>query len=254
MNRDYWLNRLADKLYDKQSKEMKKELRKYYKQAMKDIKYELQELYIKLIEDGELSTTNLYKYGRYNALQMELEKIIRGLGGREQVYLNTELEKSYMQMFEDTSMYLDGSINWGIQQKEVMEQLINANFKGADFKTRINTNKERLLKNLNKEIVNCIASGVPKDRAIKQIMNVTGASFNDADRLMRTELMRCINYGQVESYKEHGYTQFKVLVGKDERTCEVCNGKQGRVYNFMLDELPPFHPRCRCTIIPIINR
>lgn len=253
----YWSKRLADQLYEKNSQEMLKELRKRYHQASKTMKAVVEDLYFKMLENGgEISTTELYKYGRYTQCMEELKRVIKQLGGREEALMIKQLEIAYKEAFDKTTLGLGSSITWGIQNQQVLEEVVNANFKGANFKTRINTNMNKFLKLLDQEVTNCIASGQSKDIAVKSIMDKTGASFRDSDRLVRTETMRCINAGQIQSYKDNGYTHGYYLVADDDRLCEYCNKrametKKNPEVLTTLDSV--HHPNCRCTIIPIVD-
>lgn len=256
MNR-YWTKRLADKLFESNTTEMNKELRKRYKQAAKDMKSSVEGLYFKMLENGgELSTTELYKYGRYNQCLEELKRIIERLGGLEQAFLAKQLELAYKAAFNMTSSGLGKTISWGLQNQRVLEEVVNANFKGANFKTRINMNNSKFLKLLDKEITNCIASGQSKDTAIKNIMSRANSSFRDTDRLVRTETMRCINAGQLQSYKDNGYTHGYYLVAHDDRLCDYCNKRamETKKNPEALTSLESVHhPNCRCTIIPVVD-
>lgn len=250
---NYWTSRLADKIYESGSEETIKKLRKEYKKASKEIKAAIEDLYFKLLEEGQLTTTELYKYGRYDQCMKEINKIIKELGGREQDLIKLELQNAYKEAFNQTTAGLNGSVSWGIQNQLIMEEVINANFKGANFSDRIWTNKTKLTKLIEKEIMNNVASGQSKDIAIKAIINKTGVAFSDADRLVRTETMRVINYGQINSYKQNGYTQLQILIGHDERTCEDCLKKDKETIDINSSDIPPFHPRCRCTAIPVLK-
>ena len=45
----------------------------------------------------------------------------------------------------------------------------------------------------------------------------------------------------------------EVWVDEDERTCPICAKHEGERY-LVTDTMPiPFHPRCRCCMIPVIK-
>ena len=56
-----------------------------------------------------------------------------------------------------------------------------------------------------------------------------------------------------ELSKEYGITKCQVLVSEDEKTCPSCASMEGAI--FPIDSTPPvpFHPNCRCCMIPVVD-
>lgn len=256
-NDKYWSQRLADKAYENNSEGMIQELIKIYKRQGQDLKYKIIELYELLWSNGEISTTNLYAYGRYNDLLKEINKILTKYGEQEITVITAGLEQAYKEVFEETSDTLGKEIKWSLQNKEIMQEVVNANFKGANFSTRIWNNKSKLEKTLSKKIQDIVAAGLNKDEAVKAIMKSNNVSFSNADRLVRTETMRVINSGQKQSFTNAGYTKGYYLVAEDDRLCKECKEWERKTKAEPMDledmELP-MHPGCRCTIIPVVSK
>lgn len=255
-NNKYWSQRLADKAYENNSEGMIKELAKIYKRQGQDLKNKITELYELLWSNGEISTTNLYAYGRYNDLLKEINKILAKYGEQEITVITAGLEQAYREVFEETSDTLGKEVKWSLQNKEIMQEVVNANFKGANFSTRIWNNKSKLENTLSKKIQDIVAAGLNKDEAVKAIMKSNNVSFSNADRLVRTETMRVINTGQKQSFTNSGYTKGYYLVAEDDRLCEECKEweRKTKAEPMNLEDMElPMHPGCRCTIIPIVE-
>lgn len=255
-NDKYWSQRLANKAYDNNSEGMIKELVKIYKRQGQDLKNKITELYELLWSNGEISTTNLYAYGRYNDLLKEINKILTKYGQQEITVITAGLEQAYKEVFEETSDTLGKEVKWSLQNKEIMQEVVNANFKGANFSTRIWNNKSKLEKTLAKKIQDIVAAGLNKDEAVKAIMKSNNVSFSNADRLVRTETMRVINSGQKQSFTNAGYTKGYYLVAEDDRLCEECKEWERKTKSepMNLEDMDSVHhPRCRCTIIPVVE-
>lgn len=256
MNDKYWSKRLADKAFDDNSEAMIKELAKIYKQQAKDIKFLILELYNDLWQNGEISTTNLYAYGRYSTLLQSINKILKQYGEEEITVVTAGLEQAYKDVFRTTNKSLNKEISWTSQNTLIMKEVINANFKGANFSKRIWDNRDKLEKVLSKKIQDIVAAGLSKDEAVKTIMKSQNASFSNSDRLIRTETMRVINEGQKKCFKDNGYTKGYYIVADDDRLCDECKDWEVRTKSQpMLLELMDgcHHPNCRCTIIPVIE-
>jgi SPP1 gp7 family putative phage head morphogenesis protein len=79
-----------------------------------------------------------------------------------------------------------------------------------------------------------------------------------AEMLARTEIVRAFNLATVQEYRNWGVYEISVLAEwttqKDEKVCPKCAPMDGKV--FTLDEIElllPFHPLCRCFIVPYIE-
>lgn len=85
--------------------------------------------------------------------------------------------------------------------------------------------------------------------------NSVGNSFNACHRLVRTETMHYLNDVTLRRYQDAGVTQVQVWAATDERICDVCGvgGYHERVYPIEKAPSPPFHPNCRCTILPFLS-
>ena len=74
-----------------------------------------------------------------------------------------------------------------------------------------------------------------------------------ADLIARTELASAYIEGQINQYRKNGYTHGR-WSATGERSCPFCASREGSIYE--LDELEgaiPAHPRCRCTIAPVLG-
>jgi len=74
-----------------------------------------------------------------------------------------------------------------------------------------------------------------------------------ADLIAKTELANAYIQGQMAQYRKNGYTHGR-WSATGERSCPFCVAREGNIYT--LDELEgaiPAHPRCRCTIAPVLE-
>lgn len=132
-----------------------------------------------------------------------------------------------------------------------------------------------------------LSEGVTSGEGIPQLSARIEAVYSDArgyraTRIARTETLRASNFGALEAYKQSKVVEKKEwLTAKDERVCPWCgplNGKQldlsdpfaekGQTINGKNESgksvrltvgladinMPPLHPNCRCTLIPIVSQ
>ena len=81
-----------------------------------------------------------------------------------------------------------------------------------------------------------------------------------AEMVIRTNTADAIVRGNVNKAAEDGYDLVEVLVVEDEQLCEICSPYMDTVYSLTgregfepLDELPPFHPNCRCDLNILVD-
>lgn len=111
----------------------------------------------------------------------------------------------------------------------------------------------------------------------KRVEERLGSTYikNRAEMIARSETIYASNAGAELGYMQSGVVEGKKwLTAIDERTCDLCLDMDGRTAllqtSFDIDSLkadygwkfdytegemphPPLHPRCRCTIIPIVE-
>lgn len=106
-----------------------------------------------------------------------------------------------------------------------------------------------------REIENNILSKVNlKERKIgDKIISITARVTNIA----RTETVRLANDGLVKLYKENKIEKVRFLAALSSRTCPICEGLNGQVFD--INELsvgtnqPPIHNMCRCSLVSILE-
>jgi len=86
----------------------------------------------------------------------------------------------------------------------------------------------------------------------------------EAERIARTETIRASNMGRLIGYQKSDVVEGKQwIVTYDDRTCpdclEMANQKVPLLSKFISPrfgqiDVPPLHPNCRCTIVPVISK
>lgn len=174
---------------------------------------------------------------------------------------------------------------------EVAADLIGSTFDGyhPEIKTYIESYTSKFIQGLaettRKDFRNLLIKAqtegwsVPRLRdKIRELMN--NYSRSRAEMIARTEMIRASNAGAKISYRQAGVKELEWLYTSDRRTCPYCRAMNGRIvriekpfaekgdtvtgkdeegnevhYKVTYESVqyPPLHPRCRCTIIPVIR-
>lgn len=116
--------------------------------------------------------------------------------------------------------------------------------------------KKELKRVLRDGIIN--GKGMPEiSRDLRKVLQKEKWRINT---IARTEVMRASNYGRIKTWERSGVVKYKEwLTAFDDRTCAICSALDGERVpldkNFSIGVyMPPAHPNCRCTAIPIIEK
>lgn len=143
-----------------------------------------------------------------------------------------------------------------------MKQLISSDWSGATWSTRLWKDRELVGQKLQNILEKGIPQGISLQKMSRELKQVTGQSFNNAFRLIRTETSYIDGQVTLEGYRqaqiEFGQKlKYKYDSFLDSRTSKICREMNGKT--FWVDEVevgvnyPPLHPNCRSTTQLIID-
>lgn len=253
-NQEYWadrLNEIAQRRFDLTNEHMQQELKEIYENVSSKMQSEVEELYYKMLEDN-LKRSQLYTYKRYRDLEKQINTEMVKLGSKEVKLLNGNLEWALEEIFKDMEI-VPGANKFALLSPQMVKAIINRPWAKQHFTATCWKNKELLAQQLRKGVAECIITGKSKDKLVESVMKNMKVGFNNADRVVRTELMHTINQGQIQRYKDTGYTKLIWNAAFDSRTCEECGSRDGTEFDIDSNDVPPVHARCRCTVTPVID-
>ena len=256
-NKVYWQKRIdetAQHRFDLTYEVMENETRKIYDKITREIAKEVTDMYYKLL-DEDLSRTEIWTYKHYRDLAKNLNVQMVKLGLKEIDILNYNLEEALREIYVETPLPQNTPVkpSFSIIDDVQVQQIIARPWSEKHFVSTAWDNKSELVRILKKGITDSVVKGESKDKLVKVVMDKMKVGFDRADMVVRTELMHTINAGQIQRYKNNGYEKLEILVAEDERLCDECGEKHGKKVDVDSTDVPPFHPRCRCTVIPVLD-
>lgn len=263
----YWEQRQAeiqDRLTRKKVKDVEKQLTKYYGAAAKQVIEDFENTYNKLlatIEDGrEPTPADLYKLDKYWQSQSQLRKILTDLGEKQISLLTKEFELHFFEVYY--SFALPSAEAFSTIDAEGARRMINSIWlaDGKHFSQRVWGNTEKLLETLNDQLVHTVVAGKKTTELKHMVMERFNVSYSRADTLVRTELAHVQTVAAKQRYQDYGIQKYRIL-GNDDDSCGNhgvdCHQMDGKEFYFaeMVEgkNAPPFHPNCRCSIIPVVE-
>lgn len=256
----YWIKRNLEtqrRLGNKSTKEIEKQLTKYYSKVMAVVIAEFESTYNKLLlaigEGKEPTPADLYKLDKYWKMQGQLQYELQKLGDYEVKLLTSNFTEAYWNIYQ--SLAIPGEDHFTEIDKAAAEQVINQIWcaDGKSWSRRIWDNTDLLQQALNDQLIACVVAGKKTSDLKKLLMAEFNVSYNRADALVRTEIAHIQTQAAQQRYTNYGITEVEVWADKDERRCEVC-GKLHQKRFPIGGKMPvPVHPRCRCTVIPVVE-
>ena len=263
----YWAKRQAaiqEALSKKSQKKIEKQLIKYYQTAAKNVIADFERVYDKILlqeaEGKQITPALLYQLDSYWQMQGQLRNELQKLGEKQVALLTKEFELNFFEVYY--SIAPEGMTAFNTIDTAAAQQLINAVWlaDGKNFSQRIWTNTERLLETLNEQLISVVASGKKTTELKNLLQERFGVSYSRADMLVRTELAHIQTMAAKQRYEDYGLKQYEIL-GNDDDSCGNhsvdCHEMDGK--KFLYSEMvvgknaPPFHPNCKCCIVPVVD-
>ena len=125
---------------------------------------------------------------------------------------------------------------------------------GKNFSQRLWTSREQLIGTLQAELTRALITGADSKSVAKTIAQKMNAAEYAASRLVQTETTRIITESDKDTFAEMDIDEVEIVGTLDGHTCGTCGDMDGnhmpRSEVHAGTTAPPFHPNCRCVIVP----
>lgn len=202
------------------------------------------------------------RLARLSSVYNQIEEVLLLLYAEQQKRTKTLLEELARQAYYDKLFNLHQYSGYGFEfkalSKKQIERVLNSRWYGKNYSEKIWGNREKLAKQLKKELMKNLLMGRPLRDAAKSIEGRFAVGYGAARRLIRTESCYTCNQLQLLSMKEHGVERYIYVAILDLKTSEMCRRLDKK--DFAIEEAavgkncPPMHPWCRSTIIAYISK
>lgn len=262
----YWAERQAlaqSKLTTKSAKATEAQIRKYYRRSMEKTLDSFEKTYMKIfhnISEGKnITPADLYKLDKYWESQAQLQRELEKLGDKQIGLLTNDFKNHYEKIYRSIS--IKGEPFFNTLNDEIAHQMVNEIWcaDGKSWSQRIWGNMNQLQQTLNDELLHCVVVGAKPDVLRARLMNGFNVSRGRANTLIRTEMAHIQTQAAKQRYMDYGLSQYEIL-GREENHCgnePDCHDLDGEKFYFtnmvVGENAPPFHPNCRCCIVPVVD-
>lgn len=259
---NYWSERIAkaqQAIFKRSERQIKKQMIKYYSSTMKKVITDFENTYNKILAQQEkgqqITPALLYRLDSYWQLQAQTRAELEKMGAKQIALLSKEFELNWFEVYYSINLP-NVEATYNTIDKSMVSQMINSIWAadGKSWSQRIWDNTSSLLETLNEGLIHTVAAG-KKTTDLKNILQERfGVSYSRADALVRTELAHVQTQAAQKRYEDYGVQQVQIWADEDERRCEVCGKLHEKLYPTGAHVPIPAHPRCRCCIVPYIEK
>lgn len=283
----YWDKRAIKRLTknEKTSEKYIKRIQKVYNRASKNIQGELESIYRNYSNEtgidvqtlktllskkatkkvfDELKKQGLGDYVRenYKSRISRLEQIQAQIYAKaKEVYIEEELEQTmcyygiinedYYRAIYDVQMGTGYDFSFNKIDENMMNSVLSERWSSKNYSQRIWKNTNILADSVAEIVGGALLSGQGIEKTAKQIRERFDVGKYYATRLVRTETNYFHNMADSMAYEEMGIDKYVYVAVLDNRTSEMCQEQDGKVYKYSEKEIgvnfPPLHPNCRST-------
>ncbi len=286
-----------DEQYRRLSREIEKHLSSWYQRFAINNKITMTEakrlLKTRELQEFKWDVQDYIKYGKENALDQRWMKELENASARVHIsrleYLKVQLQQQVEvlygnqldqvdELLKDTYTYgyyhtafeiqKGFNVGWNIQaiNTDQLDKILSKpwTMDGKTFSSRIWTNKQELIANLQTHLTQSVITGKSPDKVIKEIAKLVGtydtkprAALYKAGRLVMTESAAFASASQETCYKDLNVEQFEIVATLDKDTSNICRGLDGEVFDMVDYQVgvtaPPFHGWCRTVTVPYFD-
>lgn len=218
-------------------------------------------------------------------LSEEYKKMLKQASARQQLDRVQELYINTVQELESWAKYQDSTISdllsnvyessnyrtaWMTQSMKgqydmyaqvdhrTIQRIIDSPWApdGKNFSARIWDNRKQLATSLQNDFIQALIAGDGTATMSEAIAKRMNTSYNNANRLVETELARVHSQAFMDCMSELDVDAVEILATLDNKTSPICRRMDGKYVQCKDAKpgitIPPFHCHCRSTTVPYI--
>lgn len=238
-------------------------------QELKEFRMTLEEFIEKAKNNADGRWTrelnNVYyktRVSRLEALLVQIRQQVEMLAAGQQQGIKELLADVYEDTYYRTIYEIQRGTGFGVTfakiDQDALEAVLGTEFAGSNWSKRIWSDRDKLVTELRTKLAQAFIRGDSVERVARDLAERMRVSYSNAERLVQTESAFFVGETTAAGYKASGVVRkYEILATLDHRTSEICRSMDGRIFSLNEREVgvnyPPFHPRCRTTVVPYFD-
>lgn len=234
----------------------------------KEFKYDLK-TYIKLIEEIgdeelllELNTLAMksrisrleemfYQCGKY------INEVYESTNKRLQIAYSSTIKDNYYQTIYDIHKAIGVGASFSYIDNDMIKEILAFPWSGRHYSNRLWSNRTKLKNVMVEELTQMLIQGKGVKETSKALSKRLDVDLKNCIRLIHTEHSYFMSEATAKAYEELEVEKYQFLATLDNRTSEICQKLDGKVFN-LKDRVvgvnaSPMHVHCRSCEIPYIE-
>lgn len=235
-----------------------------FKEFKRDLKS-----YMKLIEETndeelllELNTLSMksrisrleeifYQCGKY------INEVYEGTNKRLQIAYSSTIKDNYYQTIYDIHKAIGVGASFSYIDNDMIKEILAFPWSGRHYSSRLWSNRTKLKNAMVEELTQMLIQGKGVKETSKALSKRLDADLKNCIRLIHTEHSYFMGEATAKAYEEMNVEKYQFLATLDNRTSEICQSLDGKVFN-LKDRVvgvnaSPCYPSCRSCEIPYID-
>lgn len=204
---------------------------------------------------------NIYRLNRLEGLQhsIYMNQLASGAIDQEQFYAHTYKQGKRAMLAAQQAMGHGSAFS--AEDEAILKLLVNAQWSnGQNYSEHIWGSRQRLAKYLQDDFAQGIARGEPYAQMMRALKDrYERVAYNDAYRLIYTEGTYITNEASMTKFAPY-YGEYTISTAGPD-ACGVCRAieKRSQEHPYRIEDrkpgesFPPFHPRCRCSYLIVLE-
>lgn len=204
---------------------------------------------------SNISDEQLRKYraiaqlNKLRMLEAQLGQVVNENYRKIEGFFGNELNEEALRGLQQGAGIFDGFVTNHAALN--LEQVVNADFYGAEWFDRLYAHSEELVNELNKILSRALVRGENPTQYASGFAKAFDISSKAARDLLITEASRVNAAAQKAQFAYMAFEEYEFVATEDEKTCPVCGALHGKRFK-VKDMEPgqnchPMHTKCRCT-------
>lgn len=237
---------------------------KEYKEFKHDLK-----TYMKLIEEYaddelllELNTLAMksrisrleemfYQCGKY------INEVYENTNKKLQIAYSSTIKDNYYQTIYDIHKAIGVGASFSYIDNDMIKEILAFPWSGRHYSQRLWSNRTKLKNAMVEELTQMLIQGKGVKETSKALSKRLDADLKNCIRLIHTEHSYFMGESTSKAYNELGVDKYQFLATLDNRTSEICQKLDGKVFN-LKDRVvgvnaSPMHVHCRSCETPYIE-
>lgn len=199
------------------------------------------------------------RISRYDALAVQIRHNVEMIGTIQKSHRLAS--NVYSDTYYRTIFAVQKGLGFGTTftklNNNAVDRAIYGRWLNMDFSSRIWYDKNKLLREMDTIVKQGFIRGDSVDKMTRELAKRMEVSKSNAATLVRTETAYMAAEATYKAYRGAGVKQYQYLATLDNRTSDICQSMDLKVFNLSEREegvnWPPLHFNCRSTTMPYIE-